>query len=207
MLCFYTYTSFSATKSTNGSASLGLHGWSFTNFFVLYLCYFLQLRNFSNIILIFLLFLYFRGKCNILIFCFSTGWMYLWMHLLHRVFDKNLFFFCYFTSFPLPTFCFSSYFSASAFSFFVLPVYPHRSRGLSQSSEWGVLPGPGLSGEMSLRRHSGRLLQSQTDPCSSTHPWTHHRPVSQLLVVSNIHNQCIKWDTGPEKSIQNVISL
>lgn len=185
MLCFYTYTSFSATKSTNGSASLGLHGWSFTNFFVLYLCYFLQLRNFSNIILIFLLFLYFRGKCNILIFCFSTGWMYLWMHLLHRVFDKNLFFFCYFTSFPLPTFCFSSYFSASAFSFFVLPVYPHRSRGLSQSSEWGVLPGPGLSGEMSLRRHSGRLLQSQTDPCSSTHPWTHHRPVSQLLVVSN----------------------
>lgn len=108
----------SAIKSTNGSASLGLHGWSFTNSFMLYLCYFLRLRNFSNINLIFLLFLHFRGKCNVLVFCFSIGWMYSWMYLLHRVFDKNLFFFCYFTFFPLPTFCFFLLFLCFCFLFF-----------------------------------------------------------------------------------------
>lgn len=108
----------SAIKSTNGSASLGLHGWSFTNSFMLYLCYFLRLRNFSNINLIFLLFLHFRGKCNVLVFCFSIGWMYSWMYLLHRVFDKNLFFFCYFTFFPLPIFCFFLLFLCFCFLFF-----------------------------------------------------------------------------------------
>lgn len=54
-----------------------------------------------------------------------------------------------------------------------------RSGGLSQPSERRVFPGPGVSGEMSLRRHRGRLLQSQADPFTPAHPRTHHRPVSR----------------------------
>lgn len=131
ILCLYTYTSVLAIKSTS-STSVGLHGWSFTNSFMLYLCSFLQLRNFSNINLIFCFSCILGENATSWLSVWGIAWMYLWMYLLHRVFDKNLFFFCYFTSFPLPTFCFPLLFLCFCFLFFLFfSIYPHRSRGLS----------------------------------------------------------------------------
>lgn len=117
ILCLYTYTSVLAIKSTS-STSVGLHGWSFTNSFMLYLCSFLQLRNFSNINLIFLLFLYFRWKCNILTFCLRDC-----VNVLVDVFITQCLTRTFsFSAISLPSlyqpFVFPSYFSASAFSFF-----------------------------------------------------------------------------------------
>lgn len=85
--------------------------------------------------------------------------------------------FCYVTPIFLPSIC---------------PSFPParlslcRPGGLSQSAERGVLPGPGLPGEVPLRRHRGRLLQPQTDPRASAHPRPHHRPVSRLTFYRGI---------------------
>lgn len=60
------------------------------------------------------------------------------------------------------------------------PSFRCRPGRLPQPPERRVLPGPGVSGEMPLRRHRGRLLQPQTDPRTCAHPRTHHGPVSRL---------------------------
>lgn len=52
-------------------------------------CYFLQLRNFSNINLNVLLFPYFRGKYDVLIFSFRISQMHLWMYLLRRCLTRT----------------------------------------------------------------------------------------------------------------------
>lgn len=89
--------------------------------------------------------------------------------------------------------CFSFFFFSfhhSILSAMSLPPHHHpsatplsfrcRPGRLPQPPERRVLPGPGVSGEMPLRRHRGRLLQPQTDPRTCAHPRTHHGPVSRL---------------------------
>lgn len=68
-----------------------------------------------------------------------------------------------------------------AVSLFCPSSLAFRSRGLPQPSERRVLSGSGLSGEMPLRGHGGRLFQPQTDTNTATHPRIHHRPVSQQI--------------------------
>lgn len=111
--------------------------------------------------------------------------------------------FCYVTPIFLPSIC---------------PSFPParlslcRPGGLSQSAERGVLPGPGLPGEVPLRRHRGRLLQPQTDPRASTHPRTHHRSVSRLTFYRGIiktKTSCgLSWNCKPphicERASENV---
>lgn len=75
--------------------------------------------------------------------------------------------FCYVAPTPSPPLC---------------PPLSFRCRPgrLPQPPERRLLPGPGVSGEMPLRGHRGRLLQPQTDPRTCAHPRTHHGPVSRL---------------------------
>lgn len=130
ILCLYTSTSVLAIKSTS-STSVGLHGWSFTNSFMLYLCSFLQLRNFSNINLVFLLFLYFRWKCNILIFCLRDCVnVFVDVFITQGVWQEP-FLFLLFHFLPSTNLLFSPLISLLLLSFFFFPIYPHRSRGLS----------------------------------------------------------------------------
>lgn len=84
-------------------------------------------------------------------------------------------------TFHLTRSCFSRFSNCMLLYFLLSLALLCRSGGLPQPPEWRVLPGSGVSREMSLRGHRGRLLQSQTDPCTSTRPWTHHGPVSHAV--------------------------
>lgn len=60
---------------------------------------------------------------------------------------------------------------------------------------------------MSLWRNRGRLFQSQTDPYTSTYPWTHHRPVSQLVFPFYIHDPHAKRWTSITLNVVCYIAL